>query len=141
MGLNLIPCYRRTGARIDRIDHERREVIVKLPLNWKTRGFFGTMFGGSMYGAVDPVYMVMLNKLLGPEFVVWDKAASIRFRRPGRTALYARFTLAEDELDGIRAELERSASVERTYQVELKDEEGEVYASIEKTLHIKRREK
>jgi len=45
------------------------------------------------------------------------------------------------ELDGIRAELERSASVERTYQVELKDEEGEVYASIEKTLHIKRREK
>lgn len=141
LALNFFPCYRRTGARIEHIDYERREVTVKLPLNWKTRGYFGSLFGGSMYGAVDPVYMVMLNKLLGPEFEVWDKAASIRFRKPGRTDLYARFSVTKDELDGIRGELEHATSVDRCYRVDLKDESGEVYASIDKTLHIRRREK
>src|SRR2546422_8429965 len=56
----------------------------RLPLSWRTRNYVGTIFGGSMYGAVDPVYMVMLIKLLGPGYTVWDKAAAIRFRRPGR---------------------------------------------------------
>ena len=57
------------------------EVRVKLPLNWRTRNYVGTIFGGSLYGAVDPVYMIMLMKVLGRDYVVWDKAASIRFRR------------------------------------------------------------
>jgi acyl-coenzyme A thioesterase PaaI-like protein len=138
-GFNLFPCYRRTGARVTYIAEDQREVRIKLPLNWTTRGYFGTTFGGSLYGAVDPVFMVMLNRLLGRDFVVWDKAARIRFKRPGRGTLYARFTLDETELADIRAELSKQAKVDRTYYVDLTDEKGVVHASVEKLVSIRRR--
>jgi hypothetical protein len=92
-----------------------------------------------MYGAVDPIYMVMLIRNLGPDFVVWDKSASIRFRRPGRTTLYAHFRLDQAELDAIRAALETERSVDRTYAVELVDREGVVHAQVEKVIHVRRK--
>ncbi len=88
-GFNLFPAYRRTGARITYIAGDFGQVRIKLPLNWKTRNYVGTIFGGSMYGAIDTIYMIMFIKLLGPKYIVWDKAATIRFRKPGRTTLYA----------------------------------------------------
>lgn len=136
MGFNFFPAYRGTGARITYIAEDMREVRIKLPLNWRTRNLVGTIFGGSMYGAVDPIYMTMLIKCLGPDYLVWDKAATIRFRKPGRTTLYARFFLEQAELDTIRGTLETERSVDRYYEVELMDGEGEVHATIEKTVYV-----
>jgi acyl-coenzyme A thioesterase PaaI-like protein len=89
-GFNFFPAFRGTGARVTYIADDNREVRVELPLNWRTRNYVGTIFGGSLYGAVDPHYMIMLIKILGPEYIVWDKAATIRFKKPGRGTLYAR---------------------------------------------------
>ena len=89
-----------------------------------------------MYGAVDPIYMLMLMRILGPDYVVWDKAAKIRFKRPGRTELYAVFKLRQGEIDEIIRLTESERSVDRVYQVELKDKDGVVHAEIEKTLYI-----
>ncbi len=135
-GFNLFPAYRRTGARITYIAGDLREVRIKLQLNWKTRNYVGSIFGGSMYGAVDPIYMIMFIKLLGPKYIVWDKAATIRFRKPGRTTLYARFTVAKQEIEAIRRELSHEPSLERTYHVDLVDSEGVVRVSFEKNIYI-----
>ncbi len=135
-GFNLFPAYRRTGARITYIAGDFGEVRIKLPLNWKTRNYVGTIFGGSMYGAIDIIYMIMFIKLLGPKYIVWDKAATIRFRKPGRTTLYARFTVAKQEIEAIRRELSHEPSLERTYHVDLVDSEGVVYVSFEKNIYI-----
>lgn len=136
---NFFPAYWGTGARITYIAHDWREVRVALPLSWRTRNYVGTIYGGSIYGAVDPVYMIMLIKLLGPDYVVWDKAATIRFRRPGRSTLYAQFTLTDDDLVEVRRALSVADQVDRTYLVELRDASGEVHASVEKVVHIRRR--
>jgi hypothetical protein len=137
---NLFPAYRGTGGRITYLADDWKEIRVRLPLNLRTRNYVGTIFGGSMYGAVDPIYMVMLINLLGPGYQVWDKSASIRFRRPGRATLHARFTLDDAELAAIRAALETERSVERTYPVALTDADGVVHAEIEKVIHIRKRE-
>jgi acyl-coenzyme A thioesterase PaaI-like protein len=139
-GFNLFPAYRGTGGRVTYIASDWREVHVKLPLNWRTRNYVGTIFGGSMYGAVDPVYMVMLIKILGPEYVVWDKAADIRFKKPGTSTLYAKFVLSEKEFETIRTAAASEPSVERIYHVELVDAEGIVCASVEKTIYIRRKD-
>lgn len=112
---------------------------VKLPLNWRTKNYVGTIFGGSIYAAVDPVYMVMLIKNLGPGYVVWDKAAKIRFKKPGRETLYARFVLDADEIAYIERMLDASSSLELEYVVDLTDANGEVHATVEKTIHIRRK--
>jgi len=136
---NLFPAFRGTGARITHLSDDYRDVRIRLPLSWRTRNYVGTIFGGSMYAAVDPFHMVMLIRNLGDDYVVWDKAGRIRFRKPGRETLYARFTLEEAELEAIRRELEDLESTERVYQVELVSAEGVVHAEVEKTIHIRRR--
>jgi acyl-coenzyme A thioesterase PaaI-like protein len=136
---NFFPVYRRTGARITYISGDWREVHIKLPLNWKTRNYVGTIFGGSMYAAVDPLYMVMFIKLLGPEYIVWDKAASIKFKQPGRSTLRAKFKIGKTELNYIRKTLNVQSKLDRTYQIELLDEDGTVCAVVEKIIHFKRK--
>lgn len=136
---NVFPAYRGTGGRISFIASDWREVHVRLRLGWRTRNYVGTIFGGSMYGAVDPIYMVMLIRCLGPGYEVWDKAASIRFRIPGRRTLHARFVLSEEELAAIREVLQGQRSVDRHYRIELRDREGRVHAEVEKTVHIRLR--
>lgn len=136
-GFNWFPVYRASGARIKYIAADWREIHVRLPLNRWTRNYVGTIFGGSMYSAVDPIYMVMLIKILGAEFEVWDKAATIRFFKPGRSTLYATFHLTEEDIAGIRADVSRDGKIERRFTIELTDQTGAVCCVCEKLLSIR----
>ncbi|WP_291272013.1 DUF4442 domain-containing protein [Geothrix sp.] len=133
---NLWPCFRGTGARVAYIAADWSEIRVRLPLSWRTRNYVGTIFGGSLYAGVDPFYMLMLIHRLGPEFVVWDKAASIRFRKPGRSTLSATFRVDEAEVAEIRRLLREQPKVDRTYAVDLRDADGVIHAEIQKVVHI-----
>ncbi len=137
-GFNLFPAFRGTGARVTYISSDFREALVRLPLNWRTRNYVGTIFGGSLYGAVDPLYMILLIKILGPDYTVWDKAATIRFVKPGRSILSARFLIEEDEIAAIERLLENASSVDRVYRVDLTDAAGVVHATVEKTIYIRK---
>jgi hypothetical protein len=92
-----------------------------------------------MYGAIDPMYMMMLIQLLGREYVVWDKAATIRFKKPGRETLYATFRIPASELEGIRSDVTANGKTEREYAVDLVSASGEVHASFTKLLSVRRR--
>jgi len=116
-----------------------RHARVEVPLNWKTRNYHGTIFGGSIYGAVDPIYMVMFILLLGKDYIVWDKAALIRFKRPGTTTLTAQFHIDDKELDFIRGELEHKKKIDRVYTIELLDRDDTLCAVVEKTIHFQKK--
>lgn len=137
-GFNLAPVYRGTGGRVMRISADWRDIRIRLPLSLRTRNYVGTIYGGSMYAAVDPFYMIMLIRNLGKGYTVWDKAATIRFRKPGKTTLFARFSLDAAELDAIRAALDTARSVDRVYSVTLTDAQGVVCAEVEKVIYIRR---
>lgn len=136
---NFFPATRRTGMKIMYISSDWREIRIKLPFNWKTKNYHRTMFGGSMFGATDPVYLVMLTKILGDNYVVWDKSALIRYKKPAKTNLYATFIVEQREINSILETLTTQQKVDRTYNIDLMDTEGTVYASVEKTLHIKKK--
>lgn len=133
---NLFPAYRGTGARVAFISDDYREIKVRIPLSWRTKNYVGTIYGGSLYAGIDPIYMLMLIKNLGKNYIVWDKAATIRFKRPGKETLFADFKLTEDELNEIKEFLKTKKSVDRIYNVELKDKNGKIHCLIEKTLYI-----
>ena len=136
---NFFPAYRGTGARVAYIAGDWHEIRVRLPLSLRTRNYVGSMFGGSLYASVDPIYMIMLMKLLGPDYVVWDKAAAIRFRKPGKATLYATCTLDDTELQRIRAELVTQASLDCVYHIDIADAAGVVHAEVDKTIYVRRR--
>jgi acyl-coenzyme A thioesterase PaaI-like protein len=137
---NFIPAYRGTGGRVLFIASDLREVRVKLPLNVRTRNVVGTIFGGSMYGAVDPIFMIMLMRNLGRGYVVWDKAATIQFRRPGRSTLLRDVSAGRCGVERDSRDHRGGEPVDRLYHVDLVDAAGVVHASVEKTIYIRRRE-
>lgn len=136
---NFFPAYRSSGARLTYISSDFLEMRIELPLKRQTRNYVGTMFGGSMYASVDPIYMMMLIKNLGSDYIVWDKAANIRFKKPGKSTLHAVFKLDQNELNTIKSLAATQHSVDRIYNVELTDSTGVVHALIEKTLYIRKK--
>jgi uncharacterized protein DUF4442 len=99
----------------------------------------GTHFGGSLYSMCDPFYMLMLINILGPDYIVWDKAATIRFKRPGKGVMKAAFRLTEAQIAEIRAAADTQPKVEPHFQVLIKDSEGKVVAEIDKLLYVKKK--
>ena len=134
---NVWPCLRGTGGRVTHVAADWSALDVRLPLNWRTRNYVGTIFGGSMYAALDPYLMLMLIRRLGDDYVVWDKAATIRFRRPGRTTLTARFRVDDAELAELRTLVElEGGRVDWSRSIDLVDDDGVVHATIEKVLYV-----
>jgi acyl-coenzyme A thioesterase PaaI-like protein len=134
--LNFWPCMRGTGGRLARLSADFTQATVRLPCNWRTRNKVGTIFGGSMAAATDPMYMLMLHKLLGPDFVVWDKGFAIRFRRPARRDLQAHFHVTPERLAEVREAVRSRGEADFTWPVELVDDDGVVHAEIDRTLYV-----
>ncbi|CAN5340900.1 DUF4442 domain-containing protein [soil metagenome] len=136
---NFFPAYRGSGGRVIYIANDFCEVRVRLRLFWRTKNYVGTIFGGSIYASIDPIFMLMLIHILGLEYTFWDKTAKIRFRKPGKTTLYAEFHLSIDEIYEIKRLAEIEKSIDRVYDLELKDKSGVVHAQIEKTIYISKK--
>lgn len=137
--INFYPPYLGASVRVMHISDDFRRVEVEMPLRFYNRNYVGTHFGGSLYSMCDPFYMLMLINILGPDYIVWDKAATIRFRKPGKGLMKATFELTEEKIAEIRAAAETQPKVEPLFLVLVKDEEGNVVAEIDKLLYIKKK--
>lgn len=136
LGFNLHPAFRSTGGRVEYVARDLDHIRVRLPLNWRTRNLVGSIYGGSLFAITDGVHPMMLMSALGKDVIVWDKAASIRFKKPGLSTLYADFHLPPGEVEAIRAALQQIPELDRVYQIELKDRQGVVHAIVERTVYI-----
>ncbi|MCK6412520.1 MAG: DUF4442 domain-containing protein [Azonexus sp.] len=136
LGFNLHPAFRGSGGRVVHVGRDLRHIRIALPLSWKTRNIVGSLYGGSLFAITDGAHPMMLMAALGDGYIVWDKAASIRYKKPGYATLYADFTLSAEELAEIRRRLAERPELEQTFQVELKDAQGVVHTVVERTVYI-----
>jgi len=127
------------GAGIHVRWRSNRDVDVEMKLRPWNRNYVGTHYGGSLYSMTDPFYMLMLMENLGREYIVWDKAASIRFRKPGKGKVKAEFRLSDAQINAIREKLTTVDKYEPTFLVEVKDEAGDVVAEVQKVLHVRKK--
>ncbi|MEX0959005.1 MAG: DUF4442 domain-containing protein [Burkholderiales bacterium] len=137
---NFYPAFWGTGAKVDYIAEDLRAIRIRLPLNFRTRNIHGTIFGGAMYAATDPLYALLIKAGLGRGYIVWDKHASIRYRKPGKTTLFAECRVTDAELDDLRQRLEREPSVDVSREIALVDSQGVVHAVIDKTVFVAKKE-
>jgi acyl-coenzyme A thioesterase PaaI-like protein len=136
---NFFPCYAASGAKVTYIAADYRQVKIELKLSWLTKNYVGTIFGGSMFAATDPMFMIMLIKILGKDYIVWDKAGSIKFIKPGKEKLFATFTVTDQDLSDIEEKLSVSHKTEKNFRVDLVDKDGTVCASAERLIYIRRK--
>lgn len=110
-----------------------------MKLHFWNKNYVGTHFGGSLYSMTDPFYMIMLIERLGPEYIVWDKSASIYFKTPGRGRVTARFEISEADVSQIKSDVDALGKIDRLFAVQVLDDTGTLVAKVDKTLYIKKR--
>jgi acyl-coenzyme A thioesterase PaaI-like protein len=137
--LRLYPPYLGAGVRVASAAPDLSRVEVEMPLTAWNRNYVGTHFGGSLYAMCDPFLMIMLMTRLGPGYVVWDKAASIEFVRPGRGTVSATFELDAARVEEIRRDADAGGRVLPRFDVVVRGADGEPVARVEKVLYVRRR--
>lgn len=140
MLLNIWAPFLGAGIRVKRLGPDWKEIDVEMKLRWWNANYVGTHYGGSLYSMTDPFFMLMLIENLGKDYIVRDKSASIRFKKPGRGTVSARFRLSEQQIHEIKQALKTQEKIERVFMVEVMEESGSVIAEVEKLLHIRRKD-
>lgn len=137
LALNAYPPYTAAGIRIVEVSQDLSTIVVQMGLHAYNRNFFGTHFGGSLYSMCDPFFLFQVLLQLGDDYVVWDKAATIRFMKPGSGTVRAQFDMPQSKLEELRSLAAAGLKVEPTFTVQVKDESGDVVAEVEKVLYIR----
>lgn len=127
------------GVKLEKMTKDYRHARVSMKLTFYNKNYMGTQFGGSLYAMTDPWYMLMLIKNLGRDYIVWDKAATVNFRKPGRGKVTAEFNLTDVHLAEIKKYLETEKKMDYHFKVEIKDDEGKLIADVDKVLYIRRK--
>src|SRR4029077_7042190 len=138
--INLWPPFLGAGIRVTHIAADMKAVDVEMKLRWWNANYVGTHFGGSLFAMTDAFYMLMLMHHLGDEYIVWDKAASIRYRKPGRGTVRAEFRLSDAQIDDIREKLKSLPKYEPVFPVAVHDEQGVVIAEVERLVYVRKKQ-
>ena len=139
--MNIWPPFLGAGIRVKRLQADWREIDVAMRLHRWNSNYVGSHYGGSLYSMTDPFFMLMLIENLGPEYIVWDKSATIRFKKPGRGTVSANFRLSDGQLQEIKEALKTQEKIERAFLVEVRDESGNVITEVQKQLHVRRKDR
>jgi acyl-coenzyme A thioesterase PaaI-like protein len=136
--INYWPPFFWAGIRVTRLDAPAGVAEVELRSHWWNRNYHGTAYGGSLFSMCDPFHALILIEHLGPKFIVWDKSASIRFRRPGVGTVRARFEIPLERIDAIHDQAAREGKADADFTCDVVDAKGETVARIEKVVHVKK---
>ncbi len=136
-GFNYMPMYRRTTGRIHFITEDLYTVQVKIPLSYRNRNYAGSIFGGSLFSATDPIFMVQLINILGTDYIVWDKTAKIKYKRPARQSVFATFRFSQEEIDQIKRDVKENGEIDLIKNLTITDKTGsQVFCELEKTIYV-----
>lgn len=136
-GFNLSPMYRRSTGRIIAVSDDLYSVTIRIKLSYKNSNYVGSIFGGSLFSATDPIFMIQLLNILDENYVVWDKAASIKFKRPARETCYADFIFTNEEIEKIKTDVSEHHEIDLEKHIQLTNKDGSiVFAVVSKTMYI-----
>tara|TARA_B100000900_G_scaffold401525_1_gene406308 strand:+ start:609 stop:1034 length:426 start_codon:yes stop_codon:yes gene_type:complete len=132
--------YKNTGGKLIKVSDDLHYIKIQLLFNYKTRNYVGTIYGGHMYSSVDGIYVIQLIHILGDNYIVWDKSAIIKFKRPANKTLFADFKISDELIEQIKNDIKKDKKKDYNLFVNLTDENGNIYAQVEKVIYIASKE-
>lgn len=135
--MNLWPPFLFSGIHVCEVADDWSRARVELRSRWYNRNYVGSHFGGSLFAMTDPFWMIMLLHRLGREYLVWDQAGEIEFRKPGRGTVRAEFVLTDAVLAELRAAAAGGEKVLRWFETDVVDASGELVARVRKRIYVR----
>jgi acyl-coenzyme A thioesterase PaaI-like protein len=140
-GINYWGPFLGAGIKVIDADKDMTKITVELRETWFNRNIVGVHFGGSLYAMCDPFFMGILLHHLGKDFVIWDKEAKIKFKRPGKGQVRATFEISPQEIEHIRQSTINHGKMEPVFKTTIRDLDNNVIAEVEKTVYVKSKAK
>ncbi|MCA6078751.1 DUF4442 domain-containing protein [Fulvivirga sedimenti] len=138
--INWWPPMLGTGIWLSYVSPRLDEFRVKMHLRWFNKNLIGIHYGGSLYSMCDPWYMFILTANLGKKYLVMDKAAAIRYLKPGRGTLYCTFRLEQEQISAIRSEIDEIGKKDYTFLCEIRNKEGEIVCEVDKVVYVRKKD-
>ncbi len=139
--LNIWPPFLGAGIRVKNVNEDYTSIDVEMKLHFWNSNMVGTHYGGSLFSMTDAFYATILLQNLGPDYIVWDKSADIRFKKPGKGKVSAQFNISKERIAEIRKAADDEDKTEPQFKVEIRDEAGDVVAEVNRTLYVRRKDK
>ena len=93
-----------------------------------------------MFSAADPFYALMYWQNFAHQYQqkvrVWLKAADIKYKRPANKDMYLDFNLTQADIEQAKHALETLGKFNKAHEVELRDKQGNVYASVKLIVYV-----
>lgn len=139
--MNFWPPFLGSGIKVKNVAPDFKSLDVEVKMRFWNRNYVGSHYGGTIYSMTDPWYMLMLMQNIGKDYIVWDKSAEVRFLKPGYGKLTAHFNLSAERIAEIKKAADENYKHEPTFTVQIKNEQGEVVAEVDKVLYVRRKDR
>ena len=138
--MRFYPPYLGGGIYVEEVNDDFNELKISMKQTVLNTNYVGTHFGGSLYSMCDPFYMFILLHHLGKDYIVWDKAAEIKFIKPGKGKVSAVFRIELDDIEKLKNQANEQDKVEPIFETYVTNEAGENIAYLKKRLYIKKKD-
>lgn len=135
--ISYYPAYLGAGISIKEFNKEFTKITAQLKMHWYNKNAVGTHFGGSLYSMCDPFYMFILMEHLGKDYIVWDKWASIDFKKPGTKTVTATFEIPIERIAEIKKQVDENGKGDFIFNTAILNEDNVVVAAVEKVVYVR----
>lgn len=137
--INFYPPFLGAGIRVRKPDVKDETIEVEMRLRFWNKNYVGTHYGGSLYSMCDPFFMLILMHKLGNNYIVWDKAAEIKFLKPGTGKVKARFQVSDEKILAIQEEIKMKNKADYEFETTITDEENNIIAEVKKLIYVRKK--
>jgi hypothetical protein len=116
-------------------------VNVKIHHSILNRNYNRTIFGGTIFGAADPFYVILFHQILrrkGYCIKLWLKHATIDYLKTGDCTLYFSISISNEEIDEALNKLDTEGKFIKTFPVKITNKEGVIYAMVHNEIYIRK---
>lgn len=137
--MNFYPPYVGAGIRVKHISQDFMRAEIEMKLRWWNKNLVGTHFGGSLMSMSDPFYMLLLVQNLGRDYIVWDKATTIKFKKPGTGKVRCVFEITPEVVEQVKSEVRELGKKDYIFPLIITNEQDEVVCELEKTIYVRKK--
>tara|TARA_Y100000590_G_scaffold470538_1_gene666148 strand:- start:2532 stop:3062 length:531 start_codon:yes stop_codon:yes gene_type:complete len=135
--LEFYPPFFFMGLKIKDVSPDYRRIVVTVPVRWYSKNMYGTLFGGFIAAACDPLPALLCQRIF-PGVQAWTQGFSIEFLKPGRKQLRIEVHISEAQVQEIYETLKnQSGKCSYEFQFDVVDKRNHLIARVKNTVFMR----
>ena len=117
--VRLYPPFVFMGLKVSHLSKDDHHMIVELPLRWYFKNLNGTMFGGFIAAASDPLAALMCGRILRRslgQIEVWTQKHTVEFLRPAKSTIQLEIKISNEAIETILKDLDSKGKCLYTFE-------------------------